>query len=425
MPEQVLAEPAAAAPPDKHVVDGITQDGKIWFAQALRGFAALLVIYEHFVPDFLRHQNVVSQVIYRPPLTALPHTVHGLSDWTESWHYVIGMPGVGIFFLTSGFVIPASLARGSLRAFVIRRFFRLYPTLWFFTLLGVLLIAFQTRGHPFPLGKWDILTSGLLFAPYFGKRWVDPVAWTLAIEELFYAAAVLMAWRKKLASLTTLWATAIGFTIFSVLIGNIAGPTEANPAVPAGYFWRNQLAINSTFVVFILIGTIIYNWYQKRWSTRASVTAIVGFAGLYTVALYAPSFGIVEHSAFGGPGQGDPGVYLVNFLIALVVFVGGSLLYEHIPWSRFLNFSAEISYSVYLFHTLTGWILLRFLTDRLHSFPLALVIVVPIIFAGAAVINRFVEIPTNEIGKRIARRFPPKKPPVPAEDIAAEPMPVP
>jgi peptidoglycan/LPS O-acetylase OafA/YrhL len=431
MPEQVLAEPEADAPPDKLVVNGLTRDRRIWFAQALRGFAAVLVIYEHFVPDFLRHQFVVGQVIFRPPLTALPHTVDGLSNWTESWHYVIGMPGVGIFFLTSGFVIPSSLGRGTLPQFIIRRLFRLYPTLWFFTLIGVLWIAFQTRGHPFPLGKDDVFLSSLLLAPYFGKSWVDPVCWTLAIEELFYLAAALLAWRKKLNSLNALWATAIGFTVFSVLIGNTAGPTLANPDAPHGYFWRNQLAINSTFVVYILIGTVIYNWYTKRWSARVSVVTMVGFAGLYAVALYPKSLGLVEHSAFGGAGQGEPGVYLVNFLIALVVFVGGSLAYERIPWSRFLNWSADISYSVYLFHTITGWILLRFLTTRLHSFPLALVITVPVIFLGAAVINRFVEMPTNEIGKAIARRFGPKPTPPsasgapPADDVSEKPIPVP
>jgi peptidoglycan/LPS O-acetylase OafA/YrhL len=377
---------------------------------------------------------VISQVIFRPPLTALPHTVHGLTDWTESFHYVIGMPGVGLFFLTSGFVIPASLARGSLRAFFIRRFFRLYPTLWFFTLIGVLWIAWQTRGHPFPLGKSEVLTSALLVAPYFGKRWVDPVAWTLAIEELFYVAAALLAWRKKLTSLTALWLTAIGFTVFSVAMGNIAGPTAADPTIPDDYFWRNQLAVNSTFVVYILMGTVIYNWYAKRWSARAALATLIGFTGLYGVALYPAKLGLVEHSAFGGLGQGTPGVYLVNFLIALIVFLGGSLIAERIPWSRFLNWSADISYSVYLFHTITGWIMLRFLTTRLDSFPLALLITVPVIFAGAALINRFVEIPTNEIGKRIARRFPPKadkgkeSPPaaaVPAGDVSEKPIPVP
>jgi peptidoglycan/LPS O-acetylase OafA/YrhL len=426
--EQPVVAPESDAPVDKPVVNGLTRDRRIWFAQALRGFAAVLVIYEHFVPDFLRHQYVISAVIFRPQLTGLPHTVTGLSNWTESWHYVIGMPGVGIFFLTSGFVIPSSLARGTLPQFIIRRLFRLYPTLWFFTILGVILIAWQTRGHPFPLGKSEVFTSALLIAPYFGKRWVDPVCWTLAIEELFYLAAALLAWRKKLFSVNALWATAIGFTVFSVLMGDIAGPTATSTTAPHHYFWRNQLAINSTFVVYILMGTVIYNWYTKRWSARLAIASLCGFSFLYSVALYPKSFGLVEHSAFGGPGQGEPGVYLVNFLIALVVFVGGSLAFEKIPWNRFLNWSADISFSVYLLHTILGWIMLRFITEETGSFWLALAITVPTIFLGAAVINRFVEVPTNELGKRIARRFAGKATlpaPITSGDVSEKPIPVP
>lgn len=75
---------------------------------ALRGLAAMVVVFEHSL-DVL-----------------LPEVRRGASPWFDFGRY-----GVFVFFLVSGYVVPFSLERrGSVRHFWAGRVFRLYPA-WF------------------------------------------------------------------------------------------------------------------------------------------------------------------------------------------------------------------------------------------------------------------------------------------------------
>ena len=74
---------------------------------ALRGIAVLAVVYEHFgsylIPDL---------------------------KFATSQYAHAGTFGVMLFFLVSGYIVPASIERrGSVRNFWIGRVFRLYPAL--------------------------------------------------------------------------------------------------------------------------------------------------------------------------------------------------------------------------------------------------------------------------------------------------------
>jgi len=72
---------------------------------ALRAIAALLVVYAH-----------LSRFLFRDARA-----------FTSEWLHA-GPAGVMLFFLVSGYIIPASLERhGSLRAFWISRGCRLFP----------------------------------------------------------------------------------------------------------------------------------------------------------------------------------------------------------------------------------------------------------------------------------------------------------
>src|SRR5262245_13907930 len=64
----------------------------------------------------------------------------------EHW-FLAGYAGVCLFFLVSGYIIPASLERrGSLRGFWIGRLFRLYPL--FAVVLGLLVVLDLARLRP-------------------------------------------------------------------------------------------------------------------------------------------------------------------------------------------------------------------------------------------------------------------------------------
>ena len=96
-------EPPQTAPPATSGSAGTP--GRLAWLDVLRGVAALCVVFDHFgsfVPP--RIQATVSQ-------------------WLDPGTY-----GVFVFFLISGYIVPASLERkGSVRTFWVSRMFRLYP----------------------------------------------------------------------------------------------------------------------------------------------------------------------------------------------------------------------------------------------------------------------------------------------------------
>src|SRR5687768_17255458 len=105
--------------------------GRVWFAQAIRGVACLMVVVAHCGILFVENPKVAATLGQFPPLTDLPRPAYmAFFDFLRDCHLSLGFFGVALFFLTSGFVIPYSLGRNSLGGFFLRRFFRLYPTLW-------------------------------------------------------------------------------------------------------------------------------------------------------------------------------------------------------------------------------------------------------------------------------------------------------
>src|SRR5215468_10834698 len=95
---------------------------RLAWLDALRGFAALCVVYDHGSTLLLRHAH----------------------NFLYQW-FNFGQYGVFVFFLVSGYIVPASLERkGSVRAFWTSRAFRLYPM--FLVVLLLSAVAYET-GH--------------------------------------------------------------------------------------------------------------------------------------------------------------------------------------------------------------------------------------------------------------------------------------
>jgi peptidoglycan/LPS O-acetylase OafA/YrhL len=150
--------------------------GRLAWLDALRGFAALCVVFDHG-----------STLLLRPARDFLYH-------WLNFGQY-----GVFVFFLVSGYIVPASLERkGSVRSFWVSRAFRLYPM--YAVALLIAAIAYKTRygtvngAEHAPLtaiASWLLMLPNLLTGPN-----VPNVAWTLSYEMVFYLLlAALFSWR--------------------------------------------------------------------------------------------------------------------------------------------------------------------------------------------------------------------------------------
>jgi peptidoglycan/LPS O-acetylase OafA/YrhL len=171
---------------------------RLAWLDALRGFAALCVVFDH----------------------ATYHVLEPARNWIYQW-FDPGQYGVFVFFLVSGYIIPASLERkGSVKGFWISRVFRLYP------LYLVALVATEAGSVK---GWWDIggaqhhpvttAMSWLLMMPNImtGPN-VPNVIWTLSYEMVFYlVVAALFSWRAHKPS----GGYALGLAIGAVALGGV------------------------------------------------------------------------------------------------------------------------------------------------------------------------------------------------------------
>lgn len=147
-------------------------NAELQWIQALRGIAALMVLFFHMHP----HWDLV-------PLLSMTSAV---THW--------GFSGVDIFFALSGFVVYRSAqrtipARG-VWPFIKKRLLRIYLGYWPVLLLIALTTAFVYQESLPPLKK--MVMSTFLLYPNIWDNWLPP-AWSLTMEIYFYLWIVVVA----------------------------------------------------------------------------------------------------------------------------------------------------------------------------------------------------------------------------------------
>src|SRR4051794_36791516 len=151
---------------------------RMGWLDALRGFAALTVVWFHLSPLMLGNERHLA--IMR--------------------HIDLGKYGVLLFFLVSGYVIPMSLERhGSLRRFWIGRLCRVYPAYLAAIALVAALCAAGWLTWQASLRQetvTGVLAHATMMPDLLGLRGAVRVFWTLAYEMTFYLVVCgLFAWR--------------------------------------------------------------------------------------------------------------------------------------------------------------------------------------------------------------------------------------
>jgi peptidoglycan/LPS O-acetylase OafA/YrhL len=376
---------------------GTRPNDRIWFAQAIRGVACVIVVWEHLTQYYPALQEVISGLAFVAPLNGLPARppAYFLTEWSSRVWLSPGQFAVGLFFLVSGFVIPFSLERRTIGGFMIRRFFRIYPTLWagIAVTMGALILQAHLLGDPVPYGGRTVGSSAFLFGMYIGAPWVDPVYWSLAIEELFYIVAVLFAPRGRLQRVAPVLLIAVAMAAVALLVGNQPSP---GPELPPFYFLRYGLARNATFVIFILIGVVFHQHYRRQRSSWASGAMGAALLGTFILCLFVSDPFTVP------PNQAR--VLTASMLLALACFSVLYLLRDRVPYSRLVDRLADISYPLYIVHAVLGWILVHFLYRTFGHFYIVLLVTAALLVAVAALIHHFVEKPLNDLGRRIAAK---------------------
>jgi peptidoglycan/LPS O-acetylase OafA/YrhL len=286
---------------------------RLVFVDALRGIAASAVVCQHTTLHF----------------------------WPDSafWNRIsLGSFGVSLFFLCSGFVIPASLDRhNSLVQFWLGRCFRLYPLYWF-SICAAVMLGLAGR-FPLPRGGENLgqiaLQNTTMVHGLVGTPNLIGVYWTLLFEMIFYTVISLL-FLLRLHSRSE-WLVG-GLFVMPILVQVVSPRLFGSP-------WGPDLRGILITLGLMFAGSAAYKWYSGALGTRAAA-ALVLIVPLGTLVAVDPE-GIALTSTFGAGNQQF--ITVLSYLAAYAVFAL-ALWRQHLPTA--LAAIGTISYSLYLTHSL-------------------------------------------------------------------------
>jgi len=419
---------ALAAASDGHQLPaaGIAaaRGGRLAWLDALRGIAALCVVYEHIGARVLPQVHAAVFSVFDP-----------------------GLYGVLVFFLISGYIVPASLERrGSVRTFWISRLFRLCPLFAFVVATTVLLHVFgltSLRGTSQNVAA-AVLSHLLMLNDLLGGTNLIVVIWTLSYEMVFYllltalfttgqhrrsgmlavmfgGGALLLGGLLPTRWLSdhTLGPTAIALIADVFVIGGLAiavatrGLSRAVGAWLASATGVILIVVNErrfayeglTILALMFTGTLLYRAQQGQVSRRRAAIATTGvFAAVLAAgAWHIPALTTSTQSAL------QQREWVSSVALAGVTFAAG-LAVQNLRVPPVLAWLGLVSYSVYL--------MLPLMLDLYDDIPFApsyhhlawlqagaTAVFLAALLACAALTHYLVESPMQRLGRRAATRL--------------------
>jgi len=395
---------------------------RLAWLDVLRGLAALAVVFNHFgyfVPSSLN--NPVYQ-------------------WIDPGSY-----GVFVFFIISGYIVPASLERkGSVRTFWVSRIFRLYPL--YLLAVGIALALYTVhmgslRGEGAD-PETSVLSQMLMMSNVLAGQNLPNVVWSLSYEMIFYllltalfmarvhrrssryalafgAAAVALGGLLPEAYFTNnLWSPRIIALVADLVVLTGLAVTVAMRGMPrmvgavlAAIVGLTLLAFNGSWLLpwealsilaLMFTGTMLYRAEQGQYPWRKAVPIAVAVLGMAMAA------GLWHHiGGYGKPTAIWEREYFVSLFLAGLTFAAGLAL-RHVRWPRVLTWLGLISYSVYLLHPPLIEIYRHLGWTAHNSFGVQVLVdalFVAILLAVCSATYLLVERPMQGVGRRVARRL--------------------
>ncbi|CUX57704.1 acyltransferase family protein [Agrobacterium genomosp. 13] len=353
--------------------------GRWIYVDSIRGIAALAVIYIH-----------IAEVAYKNRFST--YVVEHYLFYFFSEYFDLGKIAVVMFFAVSGFVIPFSLLKANkapLRSFAISRFFRLYPAYWGSMILALLIIP-QLRGDVFTLSQ--IIANGTMLQQFLGQQNILGVYWTLQIEILFYVVSAMLFYVRLLHKPEAAAGAVVFFLLCAVAMGAARYGTgiKLPVAIPLGLtvmfwglLWRHGAGEEaSAHMRRLILATSLLIIFTVPVVSLLSYNVDMGFGETwyrYTIAYYA--------------GMALSALFTTKLRITHPVFV----------WL------GAISYSVYLLGPVAQPIVEYVLPYRqLAPYPVHVTIILTFALTVimAYVSYRFIELPSQKLGKKLASRQP-------------------
>jgi len=315
---------------------------------SLRGLSATAVCFYHFICTtigFIDNERVLSV-----------------------FHY--GKFGVNLFFIISGVVIPISMISGDYKlsrwiSFLGKRIIRIEPPYIAAILIGIIYLYarnFIPGSNPADLTPSVInviLHLGYLIPFFENQTWINPVFWTLAIEFQYYLVMSLLfplALHKKLM-------LRILFYMIFIIPVFFKTPSDLFP------YWS----------IYFLFGILYALFFTQKIGLSEYLIASITTLILISIYMGTLNAGI----AFSG--------------IAIIHF------FRNFSWKPG-NFIGNISYSLYLLHSIIGAAFVNFFSHRAESSVEKILVIISgylISVLAAYAMYRIIERPSQQLSRKL------------------------
>jgi peptidoglycan/LPS O-acetylase OafA/YrhL len=427
-----LSDPGAPSEPSEPSIDlkGLdakatrSRTGRLEFLDVLRGLAAMAVVVQHVLEQVSLNYLKWSEETFRP-----------------------GEFGVAVFFMVSGFIIPASIERyDSLRKFWVGRVFRLFPLYWA-VVLAAFVLHYVFGVYPMLPEATENPVSNLLWnmtmmQDFVNIQWIVGASWTLSYEMVFYlliSVLFVVGLHRRSAALSMLaTASTVVLGLFlpaSVLVQFASLPSGERlhykpmlvllmvTAAAVGMcivYGRGRGRTIAAVAICLVTIPLLFNQPRDMWFSLGLFSFM--FAGslfyrMLTGDLAARTGWVLALLMVGTvtanfllwvvPGPGPLGAYktawpeIFTYLGGFIFFAVFFLL-RHLSFPRVLMWLGKVSFSVYLVHGVIIGAVPR-LEDVIPGIPgkLATMLLWVVVTVGvSAATYYFIELPGQRLGKR-------------------------
>jgi peptidoglycan/LPS O-acetylase OafA/YrhL len=297
--------------------------------------------------DFLRLVAAVSVVFSHSFLIAEGSEAREPFAWLTGNQCILGLVGVFVFFIISGYLVTESYCRTPLAGqFALRRFLRIYPGLAVNALVCAVLLGpfvtslplasyFAGKGvrrfvaHVLMLDPGPLQLPGVLFADNSVGLLINGSLWTLRYEAMMYLMVALLGTARLLGLRSAV--VLVGIGIVAVFFENSLTPfgdlgewawlVGFFASGMAMYFLRDRIVFSGRYALLALAALVLFTW-------SGNFIALFPLAGAYLAIWFARRYDApLDYARY--VGDLSYGVYIYGWPSQqLVMYLSGGTA----PW---------------------------------------------------------------------------------------------